>query len=149
MTDNSTDPNYLDEVDTPLSGQGEGEYNNVEQTILLINRNIGRLSVNQKEIQRIMRSIRRDYYEFRDRGFAAMDAQREGTEVHLSSWLMVRLYKLANNLNSRMMELEAYGVLPEYTPPCEDCEGTGMVAHTDRREGVPCPKCGGAGAIEE
>ena len=120
MTDNSTDPNYLDEVDTPLSGQGAGEYNNVEQTIRLINRNIGRLAVNQKEIQRIQ-----------------------------SSWLMMRLGQLANTLNSRMLELEEYGVLPEYIPPCEECSGTGMVAHTDSREGVPCPKCNGAGAIEE
>ena len=145
MTDNSTDPNYLDEVDTPLSGQGAGEYNNVEQTMLLINKNIGRLAVNQKEIQRIMRAIRRDYYEFRDRGFAAMDALREGTAVHPNSWLMVRLGALANTLNSRMQELEEHGVLPEYIPPCEECSGTGMVADTDRREGVVCPACGGQG----
>lgn len=135
MPDNSTDPNYLVEVDTPLSGQGAGEYNNVEQTILLINRNIGRLSVNQKEIQRIMRAMRKDYYEFRDRGFAAIDAQREGTEVQPDSWLMVRLGQLANRMNGHMLELEEYGVLPEYIPPCAECGGMDDL----------CPACGGRG----
>lgn len=152
MVDNSNDPNYLDEVDMPLSGKGTGEYNNVEQTIKLIASNASRLQVNQKEVQHILKTMRADYEEFRDRGFAALDAMIEGTEITSGSWLMIRLNQLASRMNSRMQELEDHGVLPKRVPPCEECSGHGMTGDPDTPENrlpVTCMKCGGTGESGE
>ena len=152
MKDNTLDPTYLEEIDQPLSGNGTGEYGNVRLALDVVNKNVTRLRTNQREVERVLKKIRDDFEEFRDRSFAALDATMEGTKIEQGSWIMLRLGQLSSKLNGHMETLQLHGVMPKAVEKCEECDGWGMTGDHDRLEPrhevhlpVTCMRCGGSG----
>lgn len=80
----------------------------MKDNLQAINKNTQQLNECAKEVEHVLKFLRDDFEEFRDRSFAALSV----SSIDQGSWIMLRLGQLSGKLNGYMEELQCHGVMP-------------------------------------